>query len=237
MLRQLPPAIVLLVLAISVGALPWSLGTRTNSLSPAATHSFSATNSTDLSPAESPPQCDDIHSCRTLYDIVQSCVLTIFACVWVGVHPNIPPPRSPATPTFPLLLKSQIRPPGVGALVVCPFVTVALWPLALAAGSGVNNKIPAPFTHPGSLHYVTPLAMTVFIRMLHSGRTLRGLGLHKIVCYSPALTASAASYRRGWRVLLLLAHSVAAPDQNASKGARCPSRWVSALALEVRLSA
>ena len=27
---------------------------------------------------------------RTKYDIIRSCILTIFACTWVSVHPNIP---------------------------------------------------------------------------------------------------------------------------------------------------
>ncbi|KAJ7079022.1 hypothetical protein C8R44DRAFT_895795 [Mycena epipterygia] len=37
--------------------------------------------------------CDDINSCRRLYDIVWGCVTTIFACTWVSVHPNVPPPN------------------------------------------------------------------------------------------------------------------------------------------------
>lgn len=30
---------------------------------------------------------------RTTYQLVRSCLLTIFACVWKSVHPNIPGPR------------------------------------------------------------------------------------------------------------------------------------------------
>ncbi|KAJ7879326.1 hypothetical protein B0H13DRAFT_2667945 [Mycena leptocephala] len=37
--------------------------------------------------------CDDIRSCRTLFSIVSDCLLTIFACTWVSVHPNVPPPN------------------------------------------------------------------------------------------------------------------------------------------------
>ncbi|KAK6974499.1 hypothetical protein R3P38DRAFT_3482052 [Favolaschia claudopus] len=37
--------------------------------------------------------CNDIHKCRTLYGIVWSCITTIFACIWVSVHPNMPPRR------------------------------------------------------------------------------------------------------------------------------------------------
>ncbi|KAF7365591.1 hypothetical protein MVEN_00432500 [Mycena venus] len=35
--------------------------------------------------------CDDIH-CRTLFSIISGCLATIFACTWVSVHPNVPPP-------------------------------------------------------------------------------------------------------------------------------------------------
>ncbi|KAF7365584.1 hypothetical protein MVEN_00431800 [Mycena venus] len=36
--------------------------------------------------------CDDINSCRTLFSIISGCLATIFACTWVSVHPNVPPP-------------------------------------------------------------------------------------------------------------------------------------------------
>ncbi|KAK7028701.1 hypothetical protein R3P38DRAFT_3519047, partial [Favolaschia claudopus] len=38
--------------------------------------------------------CTDIDKCRTLYDIVWACLTTIFACIWVSVHPNMPPQPS-----------------------------------------------------------------------------------------------------------------------------------------------
>ncbi|KAJ6530272.1 hypothetical protein B0H19DRAFT_1041021 [Mycena capillaripes] len=34
--------------------------------------------------------CGD--DCRKLFDIVWGCLTTIFACTWISVHPNIPPP-------------------------------------------------------------------------------------------------------------------------------------------------
>ncbi|KAF7289158.1 hypothetical protein MIND_01376900 [Mycena indigotica] len=37
-------------------------------------------------------QCNDINDCRRLFDIVWGCLVTIFLCIWVSVHPNIPPP-------------------------------------------------------------------------------------------------------------------------------------------------
>ena len=38
------------------------------------------------------PSCDDPNGCRSLWDIIRSCALTIFLCTWVSVHPNIPSP-------------------------------------------------------------------------------------------------------------------------------------------------
>ncbi|KAF7302303.1 hypothetical protein MIND_00797800 [Mycena indigotica] len=42
-------------------------------------------------------ECTDINDCRRLFDIVWGCLATIFLCIWVSVHPNVPPPR-PARP-------------------------------------------------------------------------------------------------------------------------------------------
>ncbi|KAF7316585.1 hypothetical protein MIND_00178300 [Mycena indigotica] len=38
-------------------------------------------------------ECTDINDCRRLFDIVWGCLVTIFLCIWVSVHPNVPPPR------------------------------------------------------------------------------------------------------------------------------------------------
>ncbi|KZP17671.1 hypothetical protein FIBSPDRAFT_746605 [Athelia psychrophila] len=37
--------------------------------------------------------CTDIKTCRTLEQIVVSCLATILACVWLAVHPNVPAPN------------------------------------------------------------------------------------------------------------------------------------------------
>jgi len=39
-----------------------------------------------------PGSCNDLHQCRTIWDIVCSCLATIFACTWVALHMNIPGP-------------------------------------------------------------------------------------------------------------------------------------------------
>ncbi|KIK53964.1 hypothetical protein GYMLUDRAFT_923288 [Collybiopsis luxurians FD-317 M1] len=42
-----------------------------------------------LSSADS---CNDLHKCRTLFQIVWSCISVIIACTWVSIHPNVPGP-------------------------------------------------------------------------------------------------------------------------------------------------
>ncbi|THU93039.1 hypothetical protein K435DRAFT_967452 [Dendrothele bispora CBS 962.96] len=34
--------------------------------------------------------CSDIDSCRTVEEILYSCLAVVFACTWVAIHPNIP---------------------------------------------------------------------------------------------------------------------------------------------------
>ena len=48
--------------------------------------------STDAHSLES-NQCADLTHCRTIWNIVWSCLVTIFLCTWVAVHPNIPCPK------------------------------------------------------------------------------------------------------------------------------------------------
>ena len=36
--------------------------------------------------------CTDLGNCRTIWNIVWSCLVTTFACTWVAVHPNVPRP-------------------------------------------------------------------------------------------------------------------------------------------------
>jgi hypothetical protein len=38
------------------------------------------------------PSCDDSNGCRSLGDIIRSCIVTILLCTWVSMHPNIPSP-------------------------------------------------------------------------------------------------------------------------------------------------
>ena len=37
--------------------------------------------------------CNDLAHCRTIWNMVWSCLVTIFSCTWVAVHPNVPCPK------------------------------------------------------------------------------------------------------------------------------------------------
>ena len=37
--------------------------------------------------------CTDLTHSRTVWNIIWSCLATIFSCTWVAVHPNIPCPK------------------------------------------------------------------------------------------------------------------------------------------------
>ena len=37
--------------------------------------------------------CNDLTHCRTIWNIIWSCLVTIFSCTWVAVHPNVPCPK------------------------------------------------------------------------------------------------------------------------------------------------
>ncbi|KAF7303482.1 hypothetical protein MIND_00577200 [Mycena indigotica] len=42
-------------------------------------------------------QCTELNGCRRMFDIVWGCLVTVVACIWVSVHPNVPAP-SPKEP-------------------------------------------------------------------------------------------------------------------------------------------
>ena len=52
----------------------------------------------NLPPIFTAPSCgDDPNGCRSLWDIIWSCLSTMFLCTWVVIHPNIPGPEEPWT--------------------------------------------------------------------------------------------------------------------------------------------
>ena len=55
--------------------------TRASPIPPIISHSLE-TNS-----------CNDLRHCRSIWNIIWSCIATIFSCTWVAVHPNMPCPK------------------------------------------------------------------------------------------------------------------------------------------------
>jgi hypothetical protein len=56
--------------------------------------------STVYSSPRSLASCDDIDNYRKLDEIIWSCITTIFACTWLTLHPNIPPPSDKKNSSF-----------------------------------------------------------------------------------------------------------------------------------------
>ncbi|KAF7369903.1 hypothetical protein MSAN_00619800 [Mycena sanguinolenta] len=52
--------------------------------------------------------CNDINNSRTLFSVVWGCLVTIFACTWVSVHPNVPPPNQSRLQLFRRRLKMML---------------------------------------------------------------------------------------------------------------------------------
>ncbi|KIK51380.1 hypothetical protein GYMLUDRAFT_252080 [Collybiopsis luxurians FD-317 M1] len=52
----------------------------------------SSTTGVEATLSAASSQCKDIDKCRTLLQIIWSCVSVLVACTWVSVHPNVPGP-------------------------------------------------------------------------------------------------------------------------------------------------
>jgi hypothetical protein len=67
-----------------------------------------------------PDNCGDIHQCRTIWNIIWSCLATLFACTWLALHLNIPAPDDG-------WFKIALRKVGTMILVVLAPEFVVLW--------------------------------------------------------------------------------------------------------------
>ncbi|THU75991.1 hypothetical protein K435DRAFT_974620 [Dendrothele bispora CBS 962.96] len=70
---------MLLLYALARPLVPSLLASTNNESLPSPEASLEAQNS-----------CFDIRSCRTVEEILYSCLAVVFACTWVAIHPNIP---------------------------------------------------------------------------------------------------------------------------------------------------
>ncbi|KAF7369949.1 hypothetical protein MSAN_00624700 [Mycena sanguinolenta] len=83
--------------------------------------------------------CKDIDNCRTLFSIVWGCLATIFACTWVSVHPNVPPPNQSHLQLFWRRLKMML------IAMIAPEVIVAFAGRQFFGISGVDECTQAFF--------------------------------------------------------------------------------------------
>ena len=88
--------------------------------------------------AISDDKCDSLDGCRSLYSIVQSCIVTILACVWFAVHRNIPAPRvdpprydNPVVKIY-MFIRAEILDQRQAATVFLVALLVPEWVLAWA---------------------------------------------------------------------------------------------------------
>ncbi|KAJ7680150.1 hypothetical protein B0H17DRAFT_1232299 [Mycena rosella] len=88
-----------------------------------------------------PDSCDDINNCRRLFDIIWGCLTTIFACTWVSVHPNVPPPNQ----TFLSLLCRRLRMMLVA--VIAPELMVCFAARQFLTARWFSKKFGVSITH------------------------------------------------------------------------------------------
>ncbi|KAJ6565522.1 hypothetical protein DFH09DRAFT_1363750 [Mycena vulgaris] len=94
-----------------------------------------------LDPRAPADSCDDIKNCRRLFDIIWGCLTTIFACTWVSVHPNVPPPNQ----SWPALLWRRLRMMVIA--VIAPELMVGFAARQLFVAWRLSNEFNLTFTH------------------------------------------------------------------------------------------
>ncbi|KAJ6481028.1 hypothetical protein C8R45DRAFT_1215885 [Mycena sanguinolenta] len=109
-----------------------------------AIHLLSRNNSASPHPLDSrttTDSCDDINSCRTLFSIVWGCLATIFACTWVSVHPNVPPPGQSRLQLFWRRLKMML----IG--IIAPEIMVGFAARQRLGAHILSKDFQFPMTH------------------------------------------------------------------------------------------
>ncbi|KAJ7130464.1 hypothetical protein C8R44DRAFT_665575, partial [Mycena epipterygia] len=85
--------------------------------------------------------CDDINSCRRFFDIIWGCLTTIFACTWVSVHRNVPPPDQGKVALFWRRLKMML------IAVIAPEIMVGFAARQLVAARKFSKTFSISITH------------------------------------------------------------------------------------------
>ncbi|KAJ7130462.1 hypothetical protein C8R44DRAFT_613877, partial [Mycena epipterygia] len=89
--------------------------------------------------------CDAIDS-RSLFSIVWGCLTTIFACTWVSVHPNVPPPDQGQLALFWRRLKMMLI-AVVAPEVMVGFAARQLWAARKFSKEFEEQELPITLTH------------------------------------------------------------------------------------------
>jgi hypothetical protein len=97
-----------------------------------------------------PNNCNDINECRTLWDIIWSCLATIFACTWIAVHLNIPGPDESS-------LRIATRKLGIMVLAIIAPELVVVWAMrqwlvARRIAKGVYHRLSEIFATDGDFN-------------------------------------------------------------------------------------
>ncbi|KAJ6509807.1 hypothetical protein DFH09DRAFT_1374632 [Mycena vulgaris] len=100
-----------------------------------------STTAQTLNPRVSVDSCDDINNCRRLFDIIWGCLTTIFACTWVSVHPNVPPPGQSWLARLWRRLRMMLM------AVIAPEVMVGFAARQLLVAWRFSRKFKVPLTH------------------------------------------------------------------------------------------
>ena len=77
-------------------------------------------------------RCDSLDHCRTIWNIIWSCLATILACVWVAIHPNLPqlhPPRKTLAKKFWDAARGFVDKLGISLLALLAPEFILAWAL------------------------------------------------------------------------------------------------------------
>lgn len=95
-------------------------------------HAVTLLASSPTAPTDHVDKCESIYDCRTISNIIWSCLVTTSLCIWVGIHPNVPqlhPPREHFWETLVDKTKAFMDRLGVALLALLAPEFIFVWAL------------------------------------------------------------------------------------------------------------